>query len=114
MNAPATNSEAAPAKRPASALAKSRAFAFSAVGIASFSLTLLAGSIAVFTGLIPLHSLSLGDRADVGTVLFVAPVLALVLGVVFEATRIALTRSELPEPRRRQAVVWTPASGNRR
>jgi hypothetical protein len=36
------------------------------------------------------------------------PVLALVLAVVFEVTRIALRSPELPEPRRQQAVRWSP------
>ena len=41
--------------------------------------------------------------------LFVAPVLALVLGIMFEATRMAMSRTPLPEPRRQQAVRnWQP------
>lgn len=84
-----------------------RVLAFTVAAVVSFSLTLLAGSIAVLTGLVPLH-VSVAERVDVGAVLFVVPVLALVLAVVFEVTRIALTRPELPMPRRQQTVRWSP------
>ena len=85
-----------------------RAAAFTTATIVSFSLTLLAGSIAVLAGLIPLSALSFGERSEVGAILVIAPVLALVLAVVFEVSRIAFTRAELPEPRRQQAVHWAP------
>lgn len=86
-----------------------RARAFTTATVISFSLTLLAGSIAVLTNLVPLKALSFGEQIDLGAVLFAAPVLALVLGVVFEASRIALRREPLPEPRRQQVVRnWTP------
>ncbi|MEO6012239.1 MAG: hypothetical protein ABIQ30_01455 [Devosia sp.] len=96
---------------PLSKARKSRTFAFSTTAIVSFSLTLLGGSVAVLSGLLPLNTLNFGERMDVGTMLFIAPVLALTLGVIFEATRIALTRAELPEPRRRQTVSWSPGRG---
>ena len=76
--------------------------------IVSFSLTLLAGAGAVLAGLVPLKPLSFGDRLDIGAVLFAAPILALTLAVVFEAARIALKSPDLPEPRRQQAVRWSP------
>ena len=76
--------------------------------IVSFSLTLLAGGAAVLLGLVPLGHLSFGERIDVGTLLFVSPLVALVLAVVFEVSRIALTAPTLPEPRRQRAVHWTP------
>lgn len=86
--------------------------AFTTATVVSFSLTLLAGSIAVLTNTVPLRALSAGERIDLGAVLFVAPVLALILAVIFETTRIALKRDPLPAPRRRQVVRnWTP--GNR-
>ena len=91
--------------KPTSAVKKAEAFGTATV--ISFSLTLLAGAIAVLTGLPPLD-MSLGERVDVGAMLFIAPVLALVLAVVFEATRIAMSRADLPEPRRQQAVRWAP------
>ena len=83
--------------------------AFTTATVVSFSLTLLAGSIAVLTNMVPLKALSFGDRIDLGAMLFVAPVLALVLGIMFEATRMAMSRTPLPEPRRQQAVRnWQP------
>ena len=84
-----------------------RLVAFTTSTIVSFSLTLLGGAIAVLTGLVPLQ-MSFGERVDFGAMLFIAPVLALVLAVVFEVVRIAMTRAELPEPRRQQEVRWSP------
>lgn len=94
--------------KPGLKTAAMKAAAFTTATIVSFSLTLLAGSIAVLSGLVPLTALSFGERTEVGAMLFIAPVLALVLAVVFEASRIAFTRAELPEPRRQQAVRWSP------
>jgi hypothetical protein len=85
--------------------------AFTTATIISFSLTLLAAGIAVLTGMVPLHGFHQVDRIDVGSLLFMMPVLALVLGVCFEVARIAMQSAELPEPRRRQTVRWSP--GNR-
>lgn len=105
---PKTTSEtvAETASKPARR-AKRRA-SLTTASIASFSLTLLAGGIAVLSGLMPLPHLSLAERLDVGALLFVAPLMALVLALVFEVTRIALAKRELPEPRRQQALRWTP------
>ena len=100
----------APAKS-AAAIARRRTNAFTTATVVSFSLTLLAGSIAVLSNAVPLRALSLGERVDLGAMLFVAPVFALILGVVFETARIALKREPLPEPRRQQAVRnWTPGT----
>ncbi len=102
-------------KSPAPATAESkpararRINAFTTATVVSFSFTLLAGSIAVLTNIVPLRALTLGDRIDLGAMLFLAPVLALVLGIMFEATRMAISREALPEPRRQQAVRnWQP------
>ena len=85
-----------------------RARAFTTTTIVSFSLTILGASIAVLSGLVPLRPMSFAERIDVGSLLFVAPIVALVLAIVFEVTRIALTRPDLPQPRRQQAVRWSP------
>lgn len=100
MNQPST--ETSPAKRPR------KAVALGTTAVVSFSLTLLAGGIAVLAGAVPLKMLNLGARLDVGALLFVMPVLALVLAVIFEATRIAMTGADLPQPRRQQMVRWSP------
>lgn len=86
-----------------------RVRAFTTATVVSFSLTLLAGSIVVLTNVVPLKMLSWVDRIDIGAMLFVAPVLALILGIMFEATRMAFGRAPLPEPRRQQMVRnWQP------
>lgn len=87
---------------------RNRATVFTTATIVSFSFTLLAAGIAILTGLLPLKSLSFGQRVDVGSLLFMMPVVALVLGVCVEVTRIALRRQELPEPARSQAIRWSP------
>lgn len=84
-----------------------RVNAFTTATVVSFSLTLLAGSVAVLGNLLPLGNLSLGERVDVSAMLLAAPVLALILAVTFEAARIAVTRPELPQPRRQQTLRWT-------
>jgi hypothetical protein len=95
---------------PKAAIVKNRRVSrLTTASIASFSLTLLAGGIGVLAGIVPLPHLSLTERLNVGSLLFVAPLMALVLALVFEVSRIALTRADLPQPRRRQAVLrWTP------
>jgi len=98
-----------PAKSESKTTKSRRITAFTTATVVSFSLTLLAGSVAVLSNVVPLKMLSFGDRLDLGAMLFVAPVLALVLALVFETTRIALKREPLPEPRQRQVVRnWTP------
>jgi hypothetical protein len=86
----------------------SRLATFTTATIVSFSLTLLAGGIAVLIGLVPLRTIHHIDRVEIGSMLFMLPVIALVLGVCFEVAHIAMQTSELPEPRRRQTVRWSP------
>ena len=93
---------------PKSSAAIRRSEILTTTSIISFSLTLLAGGAAVLAGLVPLGRLTFSERVDVGTLLFVSPLVALVLAVVFEVTRIALTAPKLPEPRRQQSVRWSP------
>ena len=87
---------------------RGKAVAFTTATVASFSLTLLGASLAVFSGLVPLHALTVTGRTTVGVFLFLVPIVALVLAVCVEVVRIALRRAELPEPRRRQTVRWAP------
>src|ERR1700761_7452499 len=88
--------------------ARRKARAFTTTTIVSFSLTILAASVAVLSGVVPLHPMSFAERIDVGSLLFSAPIVALILAIVFEVPRIALTRPELPEPRRPQQLRWAP------
>ena len=100
------------AKNPSPSQPKSprrRAASFTTATVVSFSLTLLAAGVAVLSGALPLRMLTTVERIDIGTVLFVAPILALILAVMVEATRIALSRKPLPEPRRQQIIRnWSP------
>jgi hypothetical protein len=88
-----------------------RATLLTTASIVSFSLTLLGGSFAVFAGAVPLKTLNLADRLDLGSMLFAAPLLILVLALVFEATRLALRDQPLPEDRPVQAVRWVGQHG---
>ena len=108
---PQTISKKAPVSKPAASRLprKSRKLAaFTTATIVSFSLTLLAAGIGVLTGLVPLRTFHHIDRIEIGSMLFMLPVLALVLGVCFEVAHIAMQTADLPEPRRRQAVRWSP------
>jgi hypothetical protein len=94
---------------PAPSAKARRVRAFTTATVVSFSLTLLAGSIAVLSSMVPLKALSLAERVDLSALLFMAPLLALILAVVFETTRIAFKREPLPAPRRQQVVRgWVP------
>jgi hypothetical protein len=66
--------------------------------IVSFSLTLLGCGVAILSGTLPLRSIGAADRTDIGSMLLASPILILVLALIFEATRIALKTSPLPEP----------------
>lgn len=90
---------------------KNRAAAFTTATVVSFSFTLLAAGIAILVGIVPLHQVSAMQRIDVGALLFLMPVVALVLGVCVEVTRFALRHNELPAPRQKQTVRWTPGRG---
>jgi TRAP-type C4-dicarboxylate transport system permease small subunit len=88
---------------------RKRASSFTTATVVSFSLTLFAGGVAVLSGAFPLRMLTTVERIDIGTVLFVAPIMALILAVMVEATRIGLSRQPLPEPRRQQVIRnWSP------
>ena len=90
---------------------RARVAAVTTASIITFSLTLLLAGALVIAGIIPLNSLSSGQRVDVGALLLTMPVLALTLAVVFEVTRIAIGGPGLPEPSPRRVAHW--AAGHR-
>ena len=92
---------------------KTRGALLTAASITSFSLTLLGGSFAVLSGLVPLNSLGVAERVNVGTLLFIAPMLILVFSVVFEAARIAMRSAPLPEPRPVRVTRWSEIQRSR-
>jgi hypothetical protein len=102
-----TSATSTPAS-PAPASTSKRASKFTTATVVSFSLTLFAGSLAILGGAIPMQTMSVVERIDIGAMLFTVPILALVLAVLVEATRMALNSQPLPEPRRRQVVRWSP------
>ena len=113
MTSPTTTTDTrtaeASAAKSESRSARRRATIFTTATVVSFSLTLFAGSLAVLAGVVPLRAMNALQRLDIGTMLFVAPIVALVLAIVFETTRIAFSRQPLPEPRRQQVVRnWEP------
>ena len=85
-----------------------KAKAITTTTIVSFSLTLLVAAFAILFGFVPLKSVTTGMRVDIGALLFIVPVVALVLAVCVEVVGIALKQTTLPEPRRQQAVRWSP------
>lgn len=87
----------------------SRPAVLTTASIVSFSLTLLGAGLAVLAGAVPLSALTLAERVDVGSLLFMAPLLILLLALVFEASRIALRKAPLPEPRLVPVARWTDA-----
>lgn len=105
--APEKSANPAPEPKP-TARKTNRAVLFTTATIVSFSFTLLAAGVGVLTGILPLRMLSHVERVDIGSLLFMMPVLALVLGVCFEVARVALRSGDLPEPRQQRAIRWSP------
>jgi hypothetical protein len=74
-------------------LANARRRALTTVTIISFSLTFALAGFALLLGLLPQDAHYLGSTGsiDTGVVLLVVPLVALVLAILFEATRLALS-----------------------
>ncbi|MEQ1770670.1 MAG: hypothetical protein ABL879_12600 [Devosia sp.] len=78
-----------------------------AAAVASFSITLAAVSYGVLGGYVPLR-MSAIDRVDFGALLLVVPLVALMLALVFEATRLALRGPvSIAEPKT-LPIAWAP------
>ncbi|RUT34996.1 hypothetical protein EMQ25_03315 [Arsenicitalea aurantiaca] len=58
--------------------------------IISFSLTLVAASIATLVGVVPAHAAPAVEGVDAEVLLLVVPLCALVFAIMFEVARIAL------------------------
>ena len=84
----------------------SRADLAASAVVVSFSFTLLAASFGVFAGIIPLAGLDQLHQTELGALLFLAPVLTLVLAVLFEASHLVLRRTPLPAPVPVRAISW--------
>ena len=88
-------------------LKKNRRAALPTAAIVAFSLTLLGGGIVLLSGL-PLRGIAMSERLDIGTMLLLAPILALVLALLAEVAFIVLRAPDLPQPRQQQSIRWTP------
>jgi hypothetical protein len=94
---------------PEPSIKSGRVQGFLTAAVVSFSLTLLAAGIAVLSGLAPLHAASSGQRVDIGALLLVVPLVALVLAMAIEVARIALRGTELPQAPPRALPARSPA-----
>ncbi len=85
---------------------QSKADAAATAVIVAFSFTLLAASFAVFAGLVPLRGIDQLHQTELGAMLFLAPILTLVLAVIFEASHLALRPAPLPQPVPLRQIPW--------
>jgi hypothetical protein len=93
---------------------KARRVAMTTASLATFSLTLLACGMGLAGGLIPMPEATSMQRLDAGALLIVAPIVALILAMMVEVTRIALRSAPLPDPRpARPTLHWQPVRRER-
>ena len=97
-------------------LAKARRRALTTATIISFSLTFAVAGFALLLGFLPRDAQFLASSTgsiDTGVVLLVVPLVALVLAILFEATRLVLRgplRMAEPKPAR-SLSDWKPGHG---
>ena len=79
----------------------------------SFSLTFVAGGIALLTGLLPTAATTGVGEIDTGVVVLFVPLCALLLAVTFEAARSIMRDSmRQPAPRKANSLdAWKPGTG---
>lgn len=97
-------------------LAKAQRHALTTATIISFSLTFALAGFALLFGFLPqdAHSLAAsGKSIETGVVLLAVPLVALVLAILFEATRLALRGPlNLAQPRPTRTLTdWKPGHG---
>ncbi|MEP7241715.1 MAG: hypothetical protein ABI697_12585 [Devosia sp.] len=76
--------------------------------VVAFALTLFGAGAAMLMGAVPLRALSTGQVDDAGLLVIMAAIVALILAVCVEVSRIAISSRPLPQPRAVRAVRWTP------
>lgn len=87
--------------------------AFGATTAIAFSLTFVGAGLAVLLGFIPPRVIIGAEQIDTAVVLLFVPLCALILAILFEATRSTL-RDGLQAPRPRQSnplSAWKPGHG---
>jgi hypothetical protein len=97
-------------------LAKARRRALTTATLISFSLTFALAGFALMLGLLPreAHFLPASTGSiETGVVLLVVPLVALVLAILFEATRLALRGPVRMAPRKQTQPLsdWKPGHG---
>lgn len=98
-------------------LVKARRYALTTATIISFSLTFALAGFALLLGFLPRDAnflaASNGAAIETGVVLLVVPLVALVLAILFEATRLALRGPvKIAEPRPAATLTgWKPGHG---
>lgn len=97
-------------------LAAARRNALTTVTVIAFSLTFAIAGIALLFGLLPSNASLLSTArgsVDAGVVLLVVPLVALVLAILIEATRLTLRGPiRMREPRPARVLSdWTPGHG---
>ena|SRR6218665_1328807 len=103
------------AARPAPRV-KTRYRALTSATVIAFSLTFVGAGVALLAGMLPANAEAMTGAAgsvDTGVVLLLVPLCALVLAILFEATRLALRGPvRIAEPRPAPALsAWTPGHG---
>jgi hypothetical protein len=89
----------------------SRADIAASAVVVSFSFTLLAASFAVFAGALPLGGLDQLHQTELGALLFLAPIVTLILAVLFEASHLVLRHTPLPDPIPVRSISWDRRDG---
>lgn len=114
MTTPAAAADTPAPQSSGKATKTARRVAMTTAGLATFSLTLLAGGMGLATGLIPMPEATAMQRLDAGALLIAAPIVALILAMLVEVTRIALRSAPLPDPRPATPVLhWQPVRRER-
>jgi hypothetical protein len=113
-SAPATSPAEAPRKRTPFLRRRAKpGTSLIAVTAISFSLTFVGVSLALLAGVLPPSFASLQPPVDLGVVLLMVPLFALVLAMMAEALRAAMKGT--PRPHEHRAVValnaWQPGRG---
>lgn len=93
-------------------LERSEGWTLASIAAISFSLTFVAGGIALLTGLVPSSVASLQPPVDLGVLMLMVPVSALVLAMLAEVARAAFTGLPRIAPQRLTPALsdWRPRS----
>ena len=78
----------------------------------SFSLTFVAGGIALLTGLLPQRVFTNLGEIETGVVVLFVPLCALLMAIIVEVVRAVVQEGvRQPEPRTNPLAAWKPGTG---